>query len=87
MVGRFSRAHRAPRTSDVPHSQADGRRLAELFPDVKPVPLTEGLRAMVSWFQAHVTLAPAAVLALRIDTEPPRRGASGSSYNRATIDG
>ena len=61
----LSRDHRPPRTGDVPHSQADGRRLAELFPAVRPVPLTEGLRATASWFQAHAGLVPAEVPAPR----------------------
>lgn len=41
-----------PRAGDVPHSQADSSRLRSLFPDVQPVPLENGLRATVEWFQA-----------------------------------
>jgi UDP-glucose 4-epimerase len=42
---------RPTRAGDVPHSQADPRRLLELFPDVVPVPLEEGLAETVAWFR------------------------------------
>jgi UDP-glucose 4-epimerase len=42
---------REPRPGDVPHSQADSSRLRELFPNVRPVPLAEGLKATVGWFE------------------------------------
>lgn len=42
---------RPARAGDVPHSQADSSRLRALFPDVQPVPLLEGLRATVKWFE------------------------------------
>lgn len=42
----------APRPGDVPHSQADNARLRSLFPDVRPVPLREGLERTVDWFRA-----------------------------------
>ena len=45
--------YRAPRPGDVPHSQADCSRLANLFPDVQPVSLEKGLRATVDWFTAE----------------------------------
>jgi len=46
--------HVASRTGDVPHSQADSTRLCRMFPDVRPIPLPEGLRDTVAWFQeAH----------------------------------
>ena len=38
------------RPGDVPHSRADGSRLARLLPDLRPVPLEEGLRKTVAWF-------------------------------------
>jgi UDP-glucose 4-epimerase len=41
-----------PRVGDVPHSQADSRRLRELFPDIIPTPLTDGLRATVDWMRS-----------------------------------
>ena len=44
--------HQPPRPGDVPHSQADSSRLHELFPDVAPVPLEEGLRRTVDWFRS-----------------------------------
>jgi UDP-glucose 4-epimerase len=43
--------HLEQRRGDVPHSQADRTRLCRLFPDVRPTPLTDGLRATVAWFQ------------------------------------
>lgn len=42
--------HRDPRPGDVRDSQADQRRLRELFPDVHPVALLDGLRRTVAWF-------------------------------------
>jgi UDP-glucose 4-epimerase len=43
--------HVDPRPGDVRHSQADRTRLCQLFPDVQPTPLPEGLRETVAWFQ------------------------------------
>ena len=43
------RNHELERVGDVKHSQADSSRLMALFPDVVPVPLTEGVRATVDW--------------------------------------
>jgi UDP-glucose 4-epimerase len=39
------------RRGDVPHSQAEGSRLAALFPGVAPVDLEDGVRATVDWFE------------------------------------
>lgn len=39
------------RKGDVPHSQASAERLRSLFPAADPVPLEEGLRATVQWFE------------------------------------
>jgi UDP-glucose 4-epimerase len=48
------RDHLERRAGDVLHSQADQARLCRLFPDVRPTPLPEGLRATVAWFrEAH----------------------------------
>ncbi|MFF4651560.1 NAD-dependent epimerase/dehydratase family protein [Streptomyces sp. NPDC001380] len=44
--------HTAPRPGDVRDSQADNARLRSLFPDVRPVPLREGLERTVEWFRA-----------------------------------
>ncbi|MFJ4097020.1 NAD-dependent epimerase/dehydratase family protein [Kitasatospora sp. NPDC089913] len=44
-------AHTEPRPGDVRDSQADNTRLRELFPDVRPVPLREGLERTASWFR------------------------------------
>lgn len=46
--------HTDPRPGDVPHSQADNARLRALFPEVRPVPLREGLERTVEWFRASV---------------------------------
>lgn len=42
--------HRNPRPGDVKHSQADNSSLRELFPEVSPVELTEGLAQTYKWF-------------------------------------
>ncbi|MEX2625720.1 MAG: NAD-dependent epimerase/dehydratase family protein [Ilumatobacteraceae bacterium] len=47
----IERTHTEPRAGDVPHSQADTTRLRELFPDVRPVPFSAGLRATVEWMR------------------------------------
>ncbi|MDY7106435.1 MAG: NAD-dependent epimerase/dehydratase family protein [Actinomycetota bacterium] len=46
------------RTGDVRHSQADGRRLGELFPDAAPVPLADGIARTVRWFRTGAVEAP-----------------------------
>ncbi len=46
------REHLPPRDGDVRHSQADNSRLRQLFPDVRPVLLDEGLAATVDWFHS-----------------------------------
>lgn len=46
--------HGEPRVGDVPHSQADGTRLAQLFPTVQPVDLTTGLRSTIDWMRADI---------------------------------
>ncbi len=43
--------HRPARAGDIPHSQADNRRLRELFPGLTPVDLRTGLEATVAWFR------------------------------------
>jgi len=45
------REHQEPRAGDVRDSHADQTRLTQLFPDVHPTPLREGLRATVAWFR------------------------------------
>lgn len=45
------RDHLEPRAGDVHDSQADRTRLGRLFPEVRPTPLPEGLRATVAWFR------------------------------------
>ena len=46
----LERAHTDPRAGDVRDSQADQARLRSLFPEVRPVPLDDGLRATIDWF-------------------------------------
>jgi UDP-glucose 4-epimerase len=46
------RAHTDPRPGDVRDSQADQTRLRSLFPDIEPVPLSDGLRRTVAWFRS-----------------------------------
>lgn len=41
--------HLPSRPGDVPHSQADRRRLAGLFPEAEAVPLPEALRQTLEW--------------------------------------
>ncbi|MGC5019693.1 NAD-dependent epimerase/dehydratase family protein [Micromonospora sp. DT47] len=48
----------APRPGDVRHSQADTATLRQLFPDILPTPIEDGLRATVEWFQGWLA-APA----------------------------
>jgi UDP-glucose 4-epimerase len=43
--------HVEPRRGDVRDSQASQERLRALFPDVRPVPLDEGLRSTLQWFR------------------------------------
>lgn len=47
----LKRVHSAPRPGDVRDSQADQTKLRQLFPDIQPVPLAEGLRATIGWFE------------------------------------
>jgi UDP-glucose 4-epimerase len=46
--------HLPMRVGDVRHSQADQTRLRELFPDVQPVDLHDGLRATVNWYRQYL---------------------------------
>jgi UDP-glucose 4-epimerase len=45
------RDHLAPRSGDVSHSQADSTQLRALFPTVQPVPLDQGIRETLDWFE------------------------------------
>ncbi|MCC5577012.1 NAD-dependent epimerase/dehydratase family protein [Microtetraspora sp. AC03309] len=40
-----------PRVGDIRESQASPRLLLDMFPDIRPVPLDEGLRLTVEWFE------------------------------------
>jgi UDP-glucose 4-epimerase len=57
----LERQHTDPRPGDVHDSQADGRRLAELFGDLRPTPLAEGLRATIDWFASVADAGPVGV--------------------------
>jgi UDP-glucose 4-epimerase len=48
---RLERTHGEPRVGDVRDSQADQAKLRGLFPEVVPIPLDEGLRATIAWFE------------------------------------
>jgi UDP-glucose 4-epimerase len=50
---RLDREHLPMRPGDVRDSQADTTRLRSLFPDVRPVDLTDGLRATIEWFRTE----------------------------------
>jgi len=45
--------HLPPRPGDVKHSQARNARLRELFPDLKPVGLRQGIRETLAWFRSQ----------------------------------
>ena len=47
----LSRHHGPDRPGDVRHSQADGRRLRELLPDVQPIDFHTGLVETIAWFR------------------------------------
>jgi UDP-glucose 4-epimerase len=50
--------HLATRPGDVRHTQADNTRLRELFPEVTPVSLREGLSSTIEWFRTQPDEAP-----------------------------
>lgn len=45
--------HHDERAGDVKHSQADNATLRALFPEVRPVPLEQGLAETVAWFKGE----------------------------------
>lgn len=47
--------HEQPRAGDVRDSQADQRRLRQLFPAVEPVSIEDGLARTVEWFQTTLS--------------------------------
>jgi UDP-glucose 4-epimerase len=52
LMGRsLEREHRNPRVGDIQHSRADEHRLRELFPDLRPVALRNGLESTVRWYE------------------------------------
>lgn len=59
LLGRAVEVEHLPtRAGDVRHTQADNSRLRELFPDVTPVSLEEGLATTVEWFRTQPDEAP-----------------------------
>lgn len=46
-----AREHVEARTGDVRASQADGVRIRQLFPDIEPVALRDGLADTIAWFK------------------------------------
>lgn len=53
----LEREHVDTRAGDVRQSQADGIKIRELFPDVEPTELVEGLRRTFDWYKASGTIA------------------------------
>jgi UDP-glucose 4-epimerase len=52
VTGRVADTRHGPeRTGDVKHSQADNSSLRALFPDVRSIPLRQGLEETVAWFR------------------------------------
>lgn len=47
----LERSHVEPRRGDVPHSQADSSVVRHLFPDVRAIDLTEGVRSTIEWMR------------------------------------
>ncbi|GII83258.1 UDP-glucose 4-epimerase-like protein [Sphaerisporangium siamense] len=47
-----------PRTGDIHDSRSSPRLLGELFPDLRPVSLEEGLRRTVAWFRTFTRPVP-----------------------------
>lgn len=44
--------HVDPRPTDIRHTRADQTRLRQLFPEIDPVPLPDGLKTTVEWFRS-----------------------------------
>lgn len=51
------RNHVEPRVGDVKASQADAKRVRELFPTIEPVSLADGLAATLQWHKTEGALA------------------------------
>lgn len=50
----IERAHQDNRAGDVPHSQADQTTLRDLFPDLTPAALRDGLEHTVAWHRQRI---------------------------------
>lgn len=46
-----ARVHVEQRVGDVRASQSDGLRIRDLFPEIRPLPLRDGLAGTIAWFQ------------------------------------
>ncbi len=55
---RLDVVHEGPRPGDVRDSQADNTALRALFPDVAPVPWTQGVRETVEWYANQTSRQP-----------------------------
>lgn len=51
LVGTLKTEHLPPRAGDARHSQASSKTLLQLFSDIAPTDLEEGLRQTVAWFR------------------------------------
>ena len=61
VLGRPIEVRTAPeRDGDVRHSEADGTRLRELFPDARAISLEDGLRSTAAWFDTILAGMPGA---------------------------
>ena len=54
---KLERVHQEPRVGDVAHSCADSSRLRELFADLRPIDIRDGLRATLAWMRDLQPLA------------------------------
>lgn len=57
LLGRpLAAEHVESRVGDVRASQSDGVRIRELFPELQPVPLEDGLAQTIAWFRASASV-------------------------------
>jgi UDP-glucose 4-epimerase len=50
----LKKIHNDERVGDVRHSQADNTLLQELFPEIQPVALRDGLEQTVQWLRTYL---------------------------------
>ncbi|GAA2043625.1 SDR family oxidoreductase [Yaniella flava] len=51
---KVERQHREPRRGDVKASQADSTSVSQMFPNVRPTKLSDGLTETISWFKKEL---------------------------------